>query len=97
MNKKIQDILDKGYSFPTVPFIGRTQDTKKLYDLEEKRNSAIRDSTQELGDYLNHEPTDFYKKTVGESLYSLLDSYDSRASTLVCVEFLKRQGIEIKE
>lgn len=95
MNDKIQKILDLGYQFPTVPKIGA--DAKKLYRLEEKMFETVRESAKEVGNILDHEPTEFYTKTIGESLYAILDHYDTRAATLTCVEFLKRQGIEIKE
>ncbi len=95
-NKKIDEILARGYTFPTVPRIGR-EGNETLYELEDQRNSAVRRATAELADVLGHDEGDFFKKTVGESLFSILDNYDTNIGILVCVEFLKRQGIEIKD
>jgi hypothetical protein len=94
-NNIVEAILKKGYQFPTVPMIG--SEYKELYKLEDKRNSAVRAATEELAEVLGHESGDYFKKTVGESLYSILDNYESNVSILVCVEYLKRQGIEIKD
>ena len=96
MNKIIADILAKGYTFPTVPRIG-LKGNEHLYELEAQRNKAVKVATEELAEVLGHESKDYYKKTVGESLFSILDNYESNVSILVCVEYLKRHGIEIKD
>lgn len=95
-NKIIAAILAKGYQFPTVPMIG-SNGNERLYELERQRNETIKEATEELADVLGYDSGDYYKKTLGEALYSILDNYDTNSSILVCVEFLKRQGIEIKD
>jgi hypothetical protein len=82
---------EKVYRRPTNPHIG--QEAKLLYQLEDKRDDALRAATEELGKLMGL--TDFFHEMLPEGLLALLDQWDRRAGEAAAVEFLTRQGYTV--
>ena len=59
--------------------IGRTENTSKLYELEEKRDRIIEQCAREQGKIMSMAENEYWTKMLPTQLASLLDSWDSNA------------------
>lgn len=104
---KAQDRDFTGYRMPTGGFIARGRVTEKLYRLEEKAADAIKASAVELH-RLSTTPTvktvdavavrstsTYWKLAMPETIFSVLDSFQTECAILAAIAFLRKEGIEI--
>ena len=75
---------------PTGQAFGRDRATARLYQLEEKRNAAVKAAAKELGKLLKHREEEFWTRTMPEALYALLDSFSPTVVRVVCETWLAR-------
>jgi sulfate adenylyltransferase subunit 1 (EFTu-like GTPase family) len=85
------------YLKPVGQWIGRGEDTEKLYQLEEKRNKYIKLAAEELGKVLCHSGKDYWYKTMPEALLSILENFDTQASTMAAEAYLDKQALKKQE
>lgn len=85
------------YKAPILRPIGRSDDSEKLYRLEEKRDQAVRAATEELHALLlKHDIVSGLAKNASvyfgyilpESLMNLLEAQDRRAALMACLSFI---------
>lgn len=77
---------------PTLPHIGRNDDTEKLYAIEHERSEIIKKNGKELAKILGHTEEEFWEKTMPEVLASTLDSYAPPTGIAAALGYLKNKG-----
>lgn len=77
---------------PSIPRIGRNDETEKLYVLEEQRSEAVKRSARELAVILGHTPEQFWTHTMPEALASVLDTYERKVSEAAAIAYLEHFG-----
>lgn len=86
--------IDRPYTVPTMRRIGKSDDTERLYQLEEKRDKAIRATTEELLKVLLlfgavAADARYFQDALPESLFNVLEAHDHRASLLAALAFVE--------
>lgn len=86
--------LDRPYSIPQMRSIGRSDDTERLYQLEEKRDKAIRAAAEELLKVLLQfgavgADARYFQDALPEALFNTLEAHDSQASLLAALAFVE--------
>jgi hypothetical protein len=75
---------------PRSIFIGRGDDTQKLYGLEEKRKVLIQKCAEELQKLDIHENmADFWNCAMPQALYDVLEGYSPNLTRAVCTAWLE--------
>ena len=79
----------KVYIEPGSHFISRSDETEKLYRLEEKRNVAIKDCATEWAKINAVPQEEFWTQSLPQALFDLLQSFDSKAAEMAALAYLK--------
>jgi len=79
--------------------IGRSEETQKLYELEEKAGEMIQRASLELGRVMKKQGKedlqDIYRELLPEELLTILDTFDLQASILASTAFLEKEGFQV--
>lgn len=78
------------YRKPTGTWIGRSEATERLYDLESKRDKAFKAATKELQEVMQWDH--FWYEAVPEALLSMLEGWDHNAAQLGARTYLEKQN-----
>lgn len=80
------------YERPSGQSIGRSGKTRRLYELEEKRDAAIQAAGKELGSVLGHTISQYWTHTMPEELLSVLEGFDPNAAALAADAYLQKHS-----
>ncbi len=81
---------------PKGGMIGQSEETRPLYDQEERRNVVIKITARELAKVLGHSEKEFWDKTMPEELLSILDNYQREYSIAAAVSYLTKLGFVVQ-
>lgn len=95
--------MSSEYIIPRHYYIGRHEETERLYQLEGTRSIAIRDVADEYakvrGDgwsshtqWDSREGGNYYQKTLPQVLFDTLNSYNKQSAKAACVGWLFANG-----
>lgn len=73
---------------PTLQFLGRDENTERLYALEERAQSAVKAAATELGKALGNDESQFWTESLPCELLGILDGFDSRSSAAAATGYL---------
>lgn len=89
--------MNKEVEKPSMLRIPRGTKTERLYRAEERRSRAIQDAAHELSAVLGHDiqSGDFWRRTMPQALFDVLESSDSNASIAAAQAYLERHGFVV--
>jgi hypothetical protein len=84
----------EGYKYPKSTLIGISDETVRLYNEEEAVIETIKSAAKELQKLSKYDTdyTDFWKGCVPQELFTVLESFDSKASDLAAISYLEERG-----
>lgn len=65
---------------------------KQLYKLEEQLRELIHKIAEERGKYLEMENPDFFRESLPQVLFDIMDGYQDESVELACIASLERLG-----
>lgn len=80
--------------------IGKMPATEELYDLESKRNAAIKACAEEWQRVVQEQigkVYPFFEAALPTAFYDMMVSYDSAAGICASMYFLRKHGYEVKK
>jgi hypothetical protein len=83
------------YFIPQVTFIGRNDDTEKLYAAEDAVREAVKEAADELGDVLGINRQDYWTRTMPIALMQLLDTFEKAVSEAAAIGLLESRGYTV--
>ena len=84
-----------GTPIPRLIRIGQSDETERLYQLEEKRAKAIQVAAKELAVVLEHGPEEFWQRTMSQALFDMLETTQKEAALAAAVGFLRSWGMTV--
>lgn len=87
-----------GYRMPTGQYIAQGEATAALYKAEDRAKVAIQTAANELGKVIGDSDTpvdkdpDFWRRYMPETMYTMLDSFESSVSVLAAIAYLTSKG-----
>lgn len=97
MTKLEKIYLKEGYIKPRTIMISRSRETEKLYNLEDKTHTFMRECAKEWSKYLGINKGMYWKQAIPQILYDLLDSWDHKGAYLAARAYVEREEVRRKK
>lgn len=95
-NQNTKEIpVRKKCAIPTSNFIGRGDDTERLYAAEDKLAKAIQRTAKELAKVREHAESEYWTTSMAETLMNALENSQREPAIAASIGFLRLNGIEV--